>query len=339
MPIAGLTDRAASFPQIGALRKGAPKPEAGNRPGKDLEYFRFDSDDAQATADFQAAYGDTPASIRVYLPYSTTVENFEAWQEAWTAGALQHRCDGQTCVRWLNGKSYSTEPRACPGGCKPAGRLKVIIPELRRLAYVMVLTTSIHDIMTIQANLEALEVLRGSLRGIPLILARGPREISTPDDRSGKRVRREKWLITIEAAPSWVDLQLTAMERAALPLPVKMLGAGMVDTQTGEIIDTHNAEPDADDDRTAEAEHTDQQAERDQPAPSADGKRERMLARISKLTAQADQLDLDITLLKPLDQMTGPELIAHGKNLVTAIEQAKQPGRVPSEPLPQATTA
>ena len=48
MPIIGLTDRPASFPQIGILRKGAPKPERG--PGRDLKHFRFDTDDTDAAA-------------------------------------------------------------------------------------------------------------------------------------------------------------------------------------------------------------------------------------------------------------------------------------------------
>lgn len=68
--------------------------------------------------------------------------------------------------------------------------------------------------------------------------------------------------------------------------------------------------------------------------------RARMLGRITELTAQADQLDLEIELLKPIDRMTDTELIAHGKSLSAAIEQAQRPGRVPSESLPAtATTA
>lgn len=39
MPIKGLTDQ-GRFPSIGQLRKGEPKP-GGNRPGRDLDYFRF----------------------------------------------------------------------------------------------------------------------------------------------------------------------------------------------------------------------------------------------------------------------------------------------------------
>lgn len=243
MPIKGLTDRPASFPQIGILRKGAPKPERG--PGRDLKYFRFDTDDAEAARAFQTVYGDEPTSIRVYLPFATAAENFEAWQEHWTAGALQHRCDGQTCVLWLNGQRYSQQAVPCPHAkldpsdrdrCKPAGRLKVVIPELRRLAYVTVLTGSVHDIIAITEQLAALESLRGDLRGVPMILRRTPRDISMPG-QGGKRTRVEKWLISVEAAPTWVDLQLAAQERAALPMQPALLPAPSADSGTGEIAE------------------------------------------------------------------------------------------------------
>ncbi len=215
MPIVGLTDRGAMFPQIGILRKGDVKKDE-KKPGADLTYFRFDSDDQDAVMAFNAAYGAEPRSIRVFLPFQTTNENFEAWREEWVSGGLKHRCDGQICVRWQTPQgTYSTVAKPCPGGCKQVGRLRVIVPELRRMAYVTVLTTSIHDIIEIDSNLLALETSRGDLRGIPLLVKRVPREISTPG-ADGKRVRREKWLISIEAQPQWVDMQLTAMQRAAL---------------------------------------------------------------------------------------------------------------------------
>lgn len=327
MAIKGLTDRGASFPQIGVLRKGAPKPEKG--PGRDLKYFRFDSDDQDATGRFRTVYGDEPSSIRVFLPFRTAAENFEAWQEHWTAGALQHRCDGETCVLWLTPKhTYSQEPKPCPhrdmarderDRCKPAGRLKVIIPELRRLAFVTVLTSSIHDIIELSAQLEALESFRGDLRGIPMILRRQPREISTPSGADGKRRRMEKWLLSIEAAPTWVDLQLTAQEQAALPAPLKLLPAPPADPATGEVWD---ADDDGDEPQTALVEP--------EPVPAAPSKRDRMLHKIAKLTAAAEQAELEIELKKPLDQMTDAELAQHGKNLKDALDEAARSG----EPVP-----
>jgi hypothetical protein len=320
MAIKGLTDRGASFPQIGTLRKGAPKPEKG--PGRDLKHFRFDSDDADATDRFRTVYGDEPTSIRVFLPFRTAVEDFEAWQEHWTAGALQHRCDGETCVLWLtNRHTYSQDAKPCPhlhiareerDRCKPTGRLKVIIPELRRLAYVTVLTSSIHDIMELSAQIEALEAFRGDLRGIPLILRRQPREISTPSGTDGKRRRMEKWLLSIEAAPTWVDLQLQAQEQAARPAPMKLLPAPPANSDTGEVWESDD-DPD--------------EAQDIPPEPAVEvtpSKRDRMLHKIAKLTAEAEALDLEIVLEKPIGDLNETELEQHGKNLKAAIEQAKQ---------------
>jgi hypothetical protein len=215
--IKGLTDRPAAFPTIGTLRKGAPKPQNGNKPGADLKHFRFDTEDQEAHKLFTEHYGAEPRAIRVFVPFKTAQENFEAWKEEWTASSLKHRCDGHTMVLWLDKENaFRNDPKPCPGGCKQVGRLSVIIPELKRMAFVTVLTTSIHDIMEIHSNLLALESARGDLRGIPLILKRTPRKISTPRE-GGQRARAEKWLITIEAQPQWVELQLAAQEREALP--------------------------------------------------------------------------------------------------------------------------
>lgn len=241
MPIIGLTDRGASFPRIGTLRKGAPRPEPDPtgktkpRPGKDLDYFRFDSSDQAAVAAFGAAYGKEPRAVHVFLPFATVADNFVTWQEEYASGGLVHRCDGQTMVLWRDEKGkFRQEARPCPyasgqkvrtvkePGCRPVGTLKVVIPELKRLAYVAVATTSLHDIMELQANLEAMAAMRGDLRGIPFVLSRRARMISMPAE-DGKRVRREKWLLSIEPSPDWVALQLQAMERLALPERGQML--------------------------------------------------------------------------------------------------------------------
>lgn len=55
--------------------------------------------------------------------------------------------------------------------------------------------------------------------------------------------------------------------------------------------------------------------------------REALLNRIAALTAEADQAQLEIELLKPLEQMTDEELIQHGKNLKAAIDQTQQPAK------------
>jgi hypothetical protein len=221
MPIKGLTDRGfVSFPKIGDIRKGAEKET--NRPGKDLTYFRavFPEDESDAAAAFYAAYGDEPREINILLPFDSIEQNWETWQEEYTASALQHRCDGETCVMWRDDDGemqYTAKP--CPGGCEETGRLKIIVPELRRLAYLVVHTTGIWDLSEITANLNALKALtRNGIKGIPLVLKRRPRMVSTPR-ANGKRVRQEKWMLSVEADQAWVEQQLQAMTTAALPAP------------------------------------------------------------------------------------------------------------------------
>jgi hypothetical protein len=239
--IKGLTDRTARLPHLGELRKGAEK--KGNAPGKDLDYFRFTSKDEEAVRAFREHFGDEPRTINVMFGYPTAEENFEAWQEQWSAGGLVHRCDGETSVLWRDEKGrLQKTPKACPGGCKPVGRLSVVIPQLERMALVTVLTTSIHDILTIQQNLRAIELICNGLVGIPFLLTRVTRPISVPGD-GGKRVRREKSLLSIEADGRWVTRQLVAMEQAALPpapIPDEFAGqddANGVDEIGGQVID------------------------------------------------------------------------------------------------------
>lgn len=244
MPIKRLIRNTASFPRIGKIRKGGEKPN-DKQPGKDLEYFRFDSDDAHALQRFEAAYGKEPQQLNIYLPYESVEENFQTWQEAYVAGGLKHRCDGETCVIWQKPDgTYSQEPTPCPGGCKEVGRLNVIIPELARLAYVTVETHSINDILQLTDNLQAALALRGRLTGIPFILSRRPQEISTPGV-NGKRQRYTKYMLFLEPHPDWVQVQLAAMRHNALATVVGALPEfrqltveddRVVDMETGEVV-------------------------------------------------------------------------------------------------------
>src|SRR5512136_301622 len=96
MPIKGLTDRGVAFPQIGSIRKGAKKEP--NKPGADLPYFRLDFDEREVLAieKFNETYPDgKPTDIVIILPFNDIDRVWHAWREAYTAGALQHRCDGE----------------------------------------------------------------------------------------------------------------------------------------------------------------------------------------------------------------------------------------------------
>jgi hypothetical protein len=234
MPIKNLTDRQAAFPEIGRIRKGSPKKTVKKNGkevetvGDDLDYFRVEFDEAekQAAATFVACYKEQPKELNILLPFNTVDENFDAWREAYVAGGLLHRCDGERVwysvnkqsgeVTVKNGEPYAPcDQEVCPG--KPTGRLKVLIPELHRLAYLTLITGSTHDILNISRQLAALLEINGRLAGVPLKLRRRPVKISTPSGKGGKRARRTKNLISVEADPAWVKAKIQAMRIAALP--------------------------------------------------------------------------------------------------------------------------
>jgi len=245
MPIKGLTDTVAPrFPRLGKLRKGAEKPEQGNKPGADLDYFRFDGE-PDVTAAFISAYGREPRALAVYLPFAAPDECFQAWKEQWSAGGLVHRCDGQTMTIWRTpAGTYSREPKPCAGGCDEVARLEVVLPEMIRaghVGYVTLETHGLNDMLGIQATLLAAYVARKDLRGIEFVLRRVEREISTPG-QNGQRVRRTKWIVELAPAPRWAQVQLAMAQSAAYALPEP---AETVDAATGEIEYTPPAQPPA----------------------------------------------------------------------------------------------
>ena len=236
MAIKGLTNRGLAFPEIGQIRKGSPKTEKA--PGRDLAYFRvtFDEKETEAATQFEQVYGKTPDEIRIVLPFNDLDRMWEAWLEAYTAGRLVARSDGEKFIYWVDTRTGETKvqngvpetpykDRMEVGKersgksivCKPAGRLKVIIPELARAAYLTVLTTSLHDIANIDSQLSAFKELNnGQIAGIPLMLRRRPKKISCPG-KDGNRVRMTKYMLSIEADPAWVKAKLMEVKRLALP--------------------------------------------------------------------------------------------------------------------------
>jgi len=241
MPIKGLTDRGMMFPEIGQIRKGDKKDDTKNAPGRDLPYFRveFDEKEAEAASKFSQVYGDKPTDIAIVLPFNEVEKCWDAWLEAYRKGRMVARADGERYLykvndagevevlngeplmlyspsdvlgTWKDGKGKVNEIK-----CKPVGRLKVVIPELQRLAFLTLHTTSYHDVKNIQAQLEAIAAINGGrLAGIPLVLRRRPKKISTPKP-DGTSARYTKYMISIEADPDFVKRMLVELKTAALP--------------------------------------------------------------------------------------------------------------------------
>ena len=262
MPIKGLTDRGLAFPEIGQIRKGAKKPEDGKRPGADLTYFRveFDEQEPKTAEAFKKIYGEKPVFIRIIFPFNEIEQMWDAWYEAYTAGRMIARSDGEFITYMLDdqgeiivhngigpdGQRMPHPENGIAGNdykgntvkFKPTGRLKVIIPELSRAAYLTVMTTSVHDIGNISAQLAAFKELnQGQLAGIPFLLRRRPKAISTPSGDNGQRARRVKWLISIEANPEWVKAKLGQVRALAMPHIDESLLLPTGDVEQGTEID------------------------------------------------------------------------------------------------------
>lgn len=247
MPIKGLTDRGLSFPEIGRIRKGAPKTQA-NRPGADLgQYFRVDfAEGEEAAADtFVSVYGEQPKQIRVILPFDEIERCWDAYLEAYVRSRMIAQSDGEIYLYRIDGDTgeilvkngldvrtgrpvpynegdvvytwTSKQGKVFPLQCKPTGRLKVIVPELARAAYLTLITSSKWDVIHLSEQLAALKELnQGVIKGIPLVLKRRPKELSArnPD---GSAIRVKKYLISVEADPSWVRAKVSNLRHLALP--------------------------------------------------------------------------------------------------------------------------
>lgn len=258
MAIKGLTGKGMKFQEIGKLFKGAPKQKKVKDGreyevfGRDLDHWRFESPIPEIKEAFIKAFGDKPRELFVYLPFAKTEENLQTCKEAYTAGALQHRCDGETCSLWLDPATneYRNDPIPCPtlemkpdearrNGCKNVARLSVVIPALNELGFVTVETHSKHDICFLDGVLPAFEGLQPvfGLKKIPFLLYRYEKEISTP--QNGKRVRVAKWLVGIKPMSEWSQRYLSAQSQALLndAIEIKMLAAGDPDIQDDEEND------------------------------------------------------------------------------------------------------
>lgn len=252
MPIVGLTtNRTAHMGRLGVLRKGGEKPNE-KQPGPDLKHFRFDGKgDKELEEAFARAYGTEPTHIRIFLPYATLDENFQAWREEYGKSGIKHRCDGETIwERDQNNVLYKTA-KPCPGGCQRTSRLSVIIPDLiiqaKRVGETTIITSSKYDIYRLVDNLLYYESISGGdLRGIPFVIFR--REEVVPLSYVGKngeiiKTRGPKWLINLEPAPEYVERRLEVIRRHALNAGMDSLPA------------LTDSEHEQDDDDTIEAEY------------------------------------------------------------------------------------
>ena len=264
MPINNLTVRLPDTPSLvrfGKIRKGAPKPEEGNRPGKDLDHFRItlEPDYVHLAEDIEREFGPEPTSIPVVFVGETVEEVFPSWFEAWVASGLMHRCDGETqehgvaesgeyeaglpCER--GEKSNIDDPKTFKCGCVRGGKLHVAIPSLWGIqgeyGKFILETHSIHDIIELHGRLSTMYKLFGSLMMVPATLGRAERQISfaSPKAKSGRQNRTAS-LLTIRE-------NVKAMRRTHPEIANKI--QGIIDASAGGDQVEAPALPAGDDDK------------------------------------------------------------------------------------------
>lgn len=250
MPIVGITtNRVAHMGRLGVLRKGGVKPN-DRQPGPDLQHFRFDGKGDQALEDaFAQVYGTEPNYIRVFLPYATADENFQAWREEYGKSGMKHRCDGETVWEVDHNQKWVKTDKPCPGGCQKTSRLTVIIPELimssKRVGETTIITSSEYDMRRLTDNLLYYESISGGdLRGIPFVVFRREEIVSLSySGRNGEpiKTRGPKWLINLEPAPEYVERRLEVIRRNALTAGLESLPA-LTDSQHENDDDAIEAE-------------------------------------------------------------------------------------------------
>jgi hypothetical protein len=158
---------------------------------------------------------------------------------------------------------------------KPVGRLRVVLPELKRLAYLVLMTTSLNDIIALggpdSGELGAIKKLCDQLSlplaGVPLLLRRKPKDVAYTD-ASGRQSRMTRWLIHIEADPEFVEGALASSKRLAMPV-VALLNQGPAEVQgvnEPEEIEEEEFIPGD----TEEGEVTEVETESKVPVPSGD---------------------------------------------------------------------
>lgn len=264
MPIVTIKQGSA-FPEIGQFRKGEPKGEKA--PGKDLrDRFRVvfypGEDNEKSEAKFLRVYESNLVKRVVFvLPFVNPFDCFDYYYEAYSAGRMIARADGEKYIRLIdpathevrvnNGEPYTPfrpgdilgrSPKGIPIKARATGRLKIVLPELNRVAFMTVMTTSIYDVVRITQQLSALQQLAAFLpsgrgvAGIPLTLQRRIVNVTwTQEDGSARRVPHG--LIDIETDPQWVEGMLSRLSTFAMTSAAKdQIAQALLPSQASEDV-------------------------------------------------------------------------------------------------------
>lgn len=241
---------------LGKLRKGAEK--QGNRPGADLDYFRFDTSDRALSQMFEGLYGDRPGDgyengIRFFFPSAEFEQCMPTMKAAYKGGTCYVLCDGENIhgervavktkegSRWVSHAAHrfpACRFPACLGNesCNAVGKLRIVIPEFKRFGVVEVVVGALNDLEHVSKQIAEIEDKvsqhGADLSMVPLIIYRQKREISTPKSvdkngvRSEDRARRAKSLIEVSIAPEFFSKAIAARNSFALDSASRLSIAG-----------------------------------------------------------------------------------------------------------------
>jgi hypothetical protein len=255
------------------IRKGAAKPQG--KPGADLnDRFRvvFAPGAEDIKADFLKLYQtDTPERIRAMIPFPRVNAAWSWFNEAYQAGRMVAQAvddrflvyrdpltgvyevrDGEPFKAYTPGQHiiYEREGKRYDLPMKPSGRLHLWLPELGRMVFFTLKTTSYYDCMNISANLAAVQGIADALNhsnaaGIPLWIYRKKQSI-TWNKPDGTAARIDKWLVQIEVDPAYVKNAISRMSDYALTggTAVGLLPTGEIaGTEDPSLVDEEEDEP------------------------------------------------------------------------------------------------
>jgi hypothetical protein len=272
-----------AFPEAGTIRKGAPKPQG--KPGADLN-DRFRVVVSPGMDDIRDAFlkvyqTETPTRIRAMIPFPK-VSDAWAWQnEAYQAGRMVAQAvddrflvyrdpltgvyevrDGEPFMAYTPGQHivYERDGKRFDLPMKPSGRLRLWLPELGRMVFFTLKTTSFYDCQNISQNLAAVQGIadalnHGNAAGIPLWIYRKKQSI-TWNKPDGTATRIDKWLVQVEVDPAYVQTAIARMSDFALTG-----GQGLGQLPAGDLAGTED--PDVE-----------EEEEEPTPGPSLKGREE-----------------------------------------------------------------
>jgi hypothetical protein len=242
--------------EIGRLRLGDEKQP--NRPGAQLDTFRFTSTSQKVVEMAAGIYGGTVAEFRgsdddawqviferkriqVLIP---PVDAFTSWMEKWTGPVLERRCDGEvvtTTEDSPDGAVRMDQPCLCgvdvnryERECKPRLRLNLILSELPISGQVLLQAGGWHASDTIGSLMQSVaDVMEQRvLDELPTNFTPASIWIAPKTTKSKERGTRHFKTLMMTLGASIAEL---AAPREAPQLPTP--DGDEIDTTTGEITD------------------------------------------------------------------------------------------------------